>query len=177
MPLVIFWFRTLTEVTLIAFRCEIPAMIYTSPYLNHCSVELSAEKLKKNPSINSKNSSKNGESGHIAAQTFPFRELATATRNFRAECLLGEGGFGRVYKGHLETINQVNMIHHFFPIQISDARIISYEFRQHVTELFKRVHFELTKDLIFFNFECRPLQLSNLIETGYKGIENSLLKC
>ncbi|KAL2484414.1 Serine/threonine-protein kinase PBS1 [Abeliophyllum distichum] len=35
----------------------------------------------------------------IAAQTFTFRELAAATNNFRAECFLGEGGFGRVFKG------------------------------------------------------------------------------
>ncbi|KAL5067926.1 hypothetical protein RYX36_018813 [Vicia faba] len=62
--------------------------------------------LKKNSSVNSRSSSKNGDSEHIAAQTFPFRELAAATRNFRAECLLGEGGFGRVYKGHLESVNQ-----------------------------------------------------------------------
>lgn len=64
-------------------------------------------KLKRNSSTNSKDTSKNGTTEHIAAQTFSFRELATATRNFRAECLLGEGGFGRVYKGHLESINQV----------------------------------------------------------------------
>ncbi|KAM0892115.1 hypothetical protein ACQ4PT_025961 [Festuca glaucescens] len=44
---------------------------------------------------------------HIAAQTFTFRELAAATNNFRADCLLGEGGFGRVYKGYLESVNQV----------------------------------------------------------------------
>ncbi|KAG9439685.1 hypothetical protein H6P81_019850 [Aristolochia fimbriata] len=41
--------------------------------------------------------------GNIAAQTFTFRELATATKNFRPESLLGEGGFGRVYKGFLEN--------------------------------------------------------------------------
>jgi hypothetical protein len=152
-------------------------MIYASPHLNHCSVELSAEKLKKNPSINSKNSSKNGESGHIAAQTFPFRELATATRNFRAECLLGEGGFGRVYKGHLETIDQVNMFHYCYCC-CCFCCCYYYLMSFASTELsFKLVHFELTKDLIFFNVECRPLQLSNLTETGYKGIENSLLKC
>lgn len=45
---------------------------------------------------------------HIAAQTFTFRELAAATKNFRPESLLGEGGFGHVYKGRLETTGQVN---------------------------------------------------------------------
>lgn len=43
----------------------------------------------------------------VAAQTFTFRELAAATNNFRQECLLGEGGFGRVYKGQLESTGQV----------------------------------------------------------------------
>ncbi len=49
-----------------------------------------------------------GSTGHIAAQTFTFRELAAATKNFRPECLLGEGGFGRVYKGRLENTGQAS---------------------------------------------------------------------
>ncbi|XP_074332536.1 putative serine/threonine-protein kinase PBL25 [Apium graveolens] len=44
---------------------------------------------------------------NFSAQSFSFRELATATRNFRQECLLGEGGFGRVYKGTIERTGQV----------------------------------------------------------------------
>ncbi|KAL1807348.1 serine/threonine-protein kinase PBS1 isoform X1 [Daucus carota subsp. sativus] len=43
----------------------------------------------------------------IAAQTFTFRELAAATNNFRPESFIGEGGFGRVYKGRLQTTGQV----------------------------------------------------------------------
>lgn len=50
---------------------------------------------------------KDGTTAHIAAQTFTFRELATATKNFKPESLLGEGGFGRVYKGLLESTGQV----------------------------------------------------------------------
>ncbi|XP_008791099.2 serine/threonine-protein kinase PBS1 [Phoenix dactylifera] len=48
-----------------------------------------------------------GSGFNISAQTFTFRELAVATKNFRPECFLGEGGFGRVYKGHLESTGQV----------------------------------------------------------------------
>ncbi|KAG6501064.1 hypothetical protein ZIOFF_040931 [Zingiber officinale] len=37
---------------------------------------------------------------------FTFDQLLTATFNFKAECFLGEGGFGRVYKGRLKDTNQ-----------------------------------------------------------------------
>nr|CAB3455400.1 unnamed protein product [Digitaria exilis] len=53
----------------------------------------------------------NGSDHHqIAAQTFTFRDLAVATRNFRPDCLLGEGGFGRVYKGYLDCVNQNKVV-------------------------------------------------------------------
>lgn len=50
---------------------------------------------------------KDGSSNKIAAKTFTFREMAVATKNFRGESFIGEGGFGRVYKGQLEGSNQV----------------------------------------------------------------------
>ncbi|XP_057951044.1 probable serine/threonine-protein kinase PBL23 isoform X3 [Malania oleifera] len=45
--------------------------------------------------------------GNITAQIFAFRELCVATQNFNPDSLLGEGGFGRVYKGFIESKNQV----------------------------------------------------------------------
>ncbi|XP_058072552.1 probable serine/threonine-protein kinase PBL23 [Magnolia sinica] len=45
--------------------------------------------------------------GSISVQTFKFQELETATKSFSAESLIGEGGFGRVYKGQIEKTNQV----------------------------------------------------------------------
>lgn len=61
------------------------------------------KKEKKETSI-----TKDVPSAPIAAQTFTFEELAAATKNFKQECLLGEGGFGRVYKGRLESTGQVS---------------------------------------------------------------------
>ncbi|GKE09106.1 probable serine/threonine-protein kinase PBL7, partial [Tanacetum coccineum] len=61
---------------------------------------------RSNPLFKAKEVVKDGGSDHLAAQTFTFRELAAATKNFRGDCLLGEGGFGRVYKGRLESSNK-----------------------------------------------------------------------
>ncbi|KAI4336541.1 hypothetical protein L6164_015056 [Bauhinia variegata] len=68
-----------------------------------------ADKLRSRSNGGSKGelpAPKDGPGVQIAAQTFTFRELAAATKNFRPESFLGEGGFGRVYKGRLESTGQ-----------------------------------------------------------------------
>ncbi|KAA8550639.1 hypothetical protein F0562_002323 [Nyssa sinensis] len=66
-----------------------------------------SENPKRPPTEATNNKAVTKEAGNnIAAETFTFRELATATKNFRQECLVGEGGFGRVYKGHFEKTGQ-----------------------------------------------------------------------
>ncbi|XP_018480033.2 probable serine/threonine-protein kinase PBL24 [Raphanus sativus] len=44
---------------------------------------------------------------NIAAKSYTFLELAAATNSFKQEFLVGEGGFGRVYKGKLEKTGHV----------------------------------------------------------------------
>lgn len=57
---------------------------------------------RRKGSRNGKNKDGSSPKGN-AARSFTFRELATATRNFKEVNLIGEGGFGKVYKGRLET--------------------------------------------------------------------------
>ncbi|WOH12572.1 hypothetical protein DCAR_0832077 [Daucus carota subsp. sativus] len=44
---------------------------------------------------------------HTVAQTFTLSELSAATNDFSQESFIGEGGFGRVYKGVLQNTGQV----------------------------------------------------------------------
>ncbi|KAJ6792915.1 putative serine/threonine-protein kinase PBL21 [Iris pallida] len=56
---------------------------------SHRALPSSSTEQRKKPSPNN------------CAQAFYFRDLAAATRNFKESNLIGEGGFGRVYKGRL----------------------------------------------------------------------------
>lgn len=74
------------------------------PYVQSNMSKLSSggDRAKLRNTVGSKKespSAKDGPFGNIAAHTFTFRELAAATKNFRPESFLGEGGFGSVYKG------------------------------------------------------------------------------
>lgn len=42
------------------------------------------------------------------ARTFTYAQLVAATDNFKAAYFLGEGGFGKVYKGKFEDSDQVS---------------------------------------------------------------------
>lgn len=65
------------------------------------------------PPVNNRNQDPLEDSRNAAeredstVKSFTFREMATATKNFRQECLLGEGGFGKVFKGTLQGSGQI----------------------------------------------------------------------
>ncbi|KAI7757618.1 hypothetical protein M8C21_016509 [Ambrosia artemisiifolia] len=100
---------------------------------NHVS-RVSSGKSKSRVSLDPKKDqvvAKDGQPANIAAQTFTFRELAAATKNFRPESLLGEGGFGRVYKGRLESTGQVVAVKQLDRngyCADGDQRLLVYEF-------------------------------------------------
>ncbi|KAL3526263.1 hypothetical protein ACH5RR_010919 [Cinchona calisaya] len=54
--------------------------------------------------------------------TFSYRELAAATNNFRRESLIGEGGFGSVYKGKIESTGQVVAIKKLDPTGVQGSK-------------------------------------------------------
>ncbi|WOL01915.1 hypothetical protein Cni_G10634 [Canna indica] len=71
-----------------------------SPELSHRSANCMANTQN---TVLEASSSKEVRNGNDTVQAFTFRKLASATKNFRTESLVGEGGFGRVYKGCLEN--------------------------------------------------------------------------
>ncbi|KAI3694142.1 hypothetical protein L1987_77103 [Smallanthus sonchifolius] len=66
-----------------------------------------ADRVKSRNNVSLRKESSDGSQSQIAAHTFTFRELAAATSNFSPDCFLGEGGFGHVYRGRLQSSGQI----------------------------------------------------------------------
>ncbi|AES67537.2 receptor Serine/Threonine kinase [Medicago truncatula] len=79
------------------------------------------------------------------AKIFTFDELAAATKSFRVDCFVGEGGFGKVYKGYIKKINQFVAIKQLDPNGLQGTR----EFAVEVLTLSLAEHPNLVKLLGF----------------------------
>lgn len=86
----------------------------------------------------------------VPAEVFTFRELANATENFNPELLVGEGGFGRVYKGYLKKTDQVHM-HTYIRLKI---------------DFFIRFHIHQCDFLFFF---VKVVAVKQLDRNGVQG--------
>ncbi|XP_055821827.1 probable serine/threonine-protein kinase PBL21 [Solanum dulcamara] len=69
---------------------------------------------RKESSSKGKRSGESNNQNNNVARSFAFKELAMATQNFRETNLIGEGGFGSVYKGCIDSgqivaIKQLNL--------------------------------------------------------------------
>lgn len=81
---------------------------YTNGALSGSSRKSQATRPKKilvdsendSPSLVSRKKEELLQSSNL--KSFQFNELKVATRNFRADSVLGEGGFGSVYKGWVD---------------------------------------------------------------------------
>ncbi|KAK4483989.1 hypothetical protein RD792_011202 [Penstemon davidsonii] len=74
---------------------------------------INSENKKKRSSMRAKGKESGSKKGNVAS-SFTFKELAIVTQNFRESNLIGEGGFGSVYKGRLESglvvaVKQLNL--------------------------------------------------------------------
>ncbi|KAK6773013.1 hypothetical protein RDI58_028251 [Solanum bulbocastanum] len=63
----------------------------------------SAGNGRKEGFLKSKRSGESNNQNNNVARNFTFKELAIATQSFRETNLIGEGGFGSVYKGRIDS--------------------------------------------------------------------------
>ncbi|KAI4304666.1 hypothetical protein MLD38_040143 [Melastoma candidum] len=105
---------------------------------------------------------KDGVPDGSKARMFTFKELVAATGNFRPDCFLGEGGFGKVYKGYLSDVGQEVAIKQLDPNGLQGTK----EFIVEVTmlsmvdhpNLVKLIGFCVERDQKHLVYEFMPLR-------------------
>ncbi|KAG6760810.1 hypothetical protein POTOM_033991 [Populus tomentosa] len=141
------------------------------PYVNNLSKEGESKDDQLSLDVKSLNMkdeiSKDRRSNGKQAQTFTFEELAAATSNFRSDCFLGEGGFGKVCKGYLDKINQVVAIKQLDRNGVQGIRefvveVVTLSLADH-PNLVKLIGFCAEGDQRLLVYEYMPLDLWKII--------------
>ncbi|KVI04036.1 probable serine/threonine-protein kinase PIX13 [Cynara cardunculus var. scolymus] len=109
---------------------------------------------------------------HPNLKIFTFAELKTATRNFRTDTVLGEGGFGKVYKGWIE--DKSNSKHNIIAVKKLNSESMQglEEWQAEVDFLGRLSHPNLVK---LFGYCYEGTELLLIYEFMQKGsLENHL---
>ncbi|URE00009.1 serine threonine-protein kinase [Musa troglodytarum] len=85
------------------FPCLSPRRRETSSRIEDSASAQSGSRFLGDSSESGKKASLPGGETSKCARSFTFRDLAVATQNFREANLIGEGGFGRVYRGRIDS--------------------------------------------------------------------------
>ncbi|THU73471.1 hypothetical protein C4D60_Mb04t23190 [Musa balbisiana] len=85
------------------FPCLSPRRRETSSRIEDSASAQSGSRFLGDSSESGKKASLPGGETSKCARSFTFRDLAVATQNFREVNLIGEGGFGRVYRGRIDS--------------------------------------------------------------------------
>lgn len=76
---------------------------------------------------------------NIPSRDFTFNQLKVATENFNARNLLGEGGFGRVFKGRIQETNEVLITLY--------SNTVSYSCHIYITVTFSTIYIDSKLDM------------------------------
>ncbi|KAJ8512378.1 hypothetical protein OPV22_002812 [Ensete ventricosum] len=85
------------------FPCLSPRRRETSSRIEDSASAQSGSRFLGDSSESGKKASLPDGETSKCARSFTFRDLAVATQNFREANLIGEGGFGRVYRGRIDS--------------------------------------------------------------------------
>ncbi|KAK9673938.1 hypothetical protein RND81_12G200300 [Saponaria officinalis] len=92
--------RKTTKVSLRAsLRASIKQLLQTKPMFSFANISFKSDSSKHR--YIHEELAKYGK-GNISAKIFSYKELCDTTNNFANDKLLGEGGFGKVYKGFID---------------------------------------------------------------------------
>ncbi|KAL7264597.1 hypothetical protein ACSBR1_002537 [Camellia fascicularis] len=79
----------------------------TSPYNGLNKVLTVVKQSSAAKELDVKEVPKDEETENVNARTFTYNQLVVAMEKFKSDYFLGEGGFGKVYKGKLEDTGQI----------------------------------------------------------------------